>query len=348
MASPITISTVEKPQADTDYATSAKVTALQPGSTEFMPRGGAKFSRLMSYSSLGKIRATYGAGQMDSYSIEISLSDVTMGGHQSYDDLYKPHVAALSEHGAVFASSKRSKQGLRELIVLPATVYYKPNGRGQKQWRYMMGLDEHVRCVAAGYSGDSGFVAAATVFGTNQHRVHIFDCVSGLPTFVQLLPGVAFCLVAHRNFLLVVYADEDQKLWFQLYDVKNSRMLKHERLPFGHPVTIDWVGFSIAGFPAIQSAQSVAVFISHLDAWVPALSEPLPKLSDVVYISDQKIFYVKKDSENSFAEAIENSKDITFPFASEQLETVGLDEKKKPLNAFFVQYCKSTYLLDIT
>jgi hypothetical protein len=320
------------------------VAPFQPGSTQFSLSTGSKQFCYMAYTSFGKIRASCAAKQADSYFIEVTLTDIAKGGHHSYEDLYKPHIAALSEHGAAFASCSRASSGMRETIVLPSCIYYKPNSKGQKEWRYTMKTDERVDCIAAGYDQNCGFVAGATVWTREDeqeyYRLHIFDCLSGLPISLLILPNPVVSMVGHRNSLFIVYADEEAHLWFQLYDVKQGKVLRHDRLPLGKSIQLKWIGFSASGFPAIQAGDIVSMYVFQLDAWTPITSEPLISKAQTLYITDQKVFYVKLTSPNVISfDAAEQSRDITIPFPLEHTDRSAIaDKKNKFLNTFLLQY----------
>jgi hypothetical protein len=313
----------------------SRILSFQPGSTEFVSKGSTS-NRYLAYNQIGKVKASYTTTQTDSYTIEVVLSDVVMGGHKPFEDLLKPDIAALCEHGVVFAKFKYEN---------PAIVYYKPNTRGKHEWKYLLTNDENIQAVTCGYQSGKGFVAVSTatkLLDQEYYRLHIFDCKSGIQRSITVLSGPTVTMTASGNKLFHIYSDPlDGSLYYQFITIDSTNNTVHtNKLPIvGNNVnSLKWIGYSSVGLPSLQIGEQVLLFINQLDSWVPVTSEPLPTKSQVLYVSDQKIFYVRSSNiETVPFGASEQSKDIVLPFCLEH-ESETANEKRKFLVDWLCQY----------
>jgi len=202
---------------------------------------------------------------MKVHTIELQYTDSAKHKASKFRDFFGFHVAALGQHGAIFAC----KQGYDkvEKRSLPSTLFFRPidtwDAASSSEWQLPLDVasKEDVELVAIGET----WVAAAT----NKHYVRILSH-TGIQRFVWSLAGPPVTMVGHGPLLAVVFhagipLPGQQNLGLVIMDVEKRRVVHRGHVALSPRSKLTWIGFTDKA--VLTSMDSFGILRGLCGAW---------------------------------------------------------------------------------
>ncbi|CAG8704794.1 1128_t:CDS:2, partial [Cetraspora pellucida] len=155
----------------------------------------------------------------------------------------------------------------------PSVLFYKPQDTwaSKSEWTVALPQGENITAIAL---CSQGIIAA-----TSKDVIRFFSPF-GVQTYIFALKSVV-CMVGHGEFVLIVYHSGvgykgSQNLEYMLYNVQSHEILQKDTIPISKGSTLQWIGFSTEGLPAIFDSKGVLSILHHhrqhnQARWVPVL-----------------------------------------------------------------------------
>ncbi|CAJ1975495.1 unnamed protein product [Sphenostylis stenocarpa] len=287
--------------------------AFQPGSIPVQP--GKR--RFLCYNMLGCITSV----EHDGYShIEIDFHDTGSTPRvPSMTDHFGFTMAALSEHGSVFANPCKGEKNM-------STLMYRPFSSWANNSEWSMRFEgEEVKVVALG----AAWVAAVTsfnylrIFSESGLQKHVFSLDGPVLTASGFIEKLA--VVTHASDCL---SSNDQMLEFIVFNIPQGTRLLQGRLPISPGSSLNWFGFSEEG--QLCSYDSKGVLRSYTSQfggrWVPLFSASKEKSNEnywVTGLNASKLFCVVCKKPDHFPQVMPKPVltplSLSFPLASSDL-----------------------------
>ncbi|CAJ0769144.1 1988_t:CDS:2, partial [Entrophospora sp. SA101] len=218
--------------------------------------------RYLVLNNVGSINST----KNDSYSmINVEFHNKTQNrGYNLHDD-FNYSMACLNFQGALFAvgSSKDS----------PSVLFFKSQNTWaiKNEWMTTFPKDEVIIGIALS--------SLAIIVATSKNFIRLFT-LSGVQLYIFALDSVV-CMDAYQEFALIVYHlgtgyRGSQNLGYMLYNVETNDIVQKEQLPISKDSTLEWIGFSDKGLPAMYDSEGVLSILHrhrqyHQARWIPVL-----------------------------------------------------------------------------
>ncbi|KAF3781211.1 WD repeat and HMG-box DNA-binding protein 1 [Nymphaea thermarum] len=259
--------------------------AFQPGSTPIQD-GKRHF---LCYNMIGSITSLQNG---ESSHVEVDFHDTGRGYRvPSMTDYFGFTMAALNDHGCVFANPCRGEKNTSTLMYRPFSSW-----ANNSEWSMRFDMDEEVRNVALGV----GWIAAVT----SHNFLRIFT-EGGLQNYVLSVDGPVVATAGHKDELVIVtHASEclpngDQVLEFNMLDISKRTLITKGRLPLTPGSYLTWLGFSEEGLLSSYDSKGVlrVYIMQYANSWVPCFSAAKERKAEgehywVVGLNSTKVFCI--------------------------------------------------------
>ncbi|CAG8576709.1 3305_t:CDS:10 [Dentiscutata erythropus] len=166
----------------------------------------------------------------------------------------------------------------------PSVLFYKPQETWASKSEWTLTLPQGEDIIAIALSSQSIIVA------TSKDVIRFFS-LCGVQTYIFALKSVV-CMVGYEEFVLIVYHagvgyKGSQNLGYILYNVRSHDILQKDELPLTKGSTLQWMGFSLEGMPAIFDSKGVLSVLHHhrqfnQARWVPILDVSINRKAEEI------------------------------------------------------------------